>query len=674
MAYQIVVSSQSEPTVWDSGKIVSSESINVRCNKELSPNKTYFWRVRTWDADGKVSSFSQTQRFTITPAVESPAHRPNDFADRYPIVREKIRPAKLVRKDKGVYFIDFGKAAFGTIELRLSSKEAGQNIEVHLGEVLASDGSIDRQPGGSRRYRKMILSLQQGVHTYTIVIPSDTRNSSGAAIKVKEFMPDVIPFRYCELKNVPRELKEKDVKQIVAHYQFDNDAASFSSSSKVLNEVWNLCKYSIKATSFTGVYIDGDRERIPYEGDAYINQLCHYSVDREFSLARYSIEYLLAHPTWPAEWQMHMPLMAWEDYLYTGDTNLLVASYDDLAAKTLIGLEREDGLIVEDKSKMTPALKKLLHLDQDIRVVVDWPPSSKARPTGERDGYDMRAVNTVAIAFHYKDLLVMRDIASVLDKKKEVKLWETAADRVKLSFHQKFFDAKTRRYIDGEGSSHSSLHANMFALTFGLVPIEYRSDVIEFIKSRGMACSVYGSQHLLQGLYDAGAADYALSLLTATNDRSWFHMIEAVSTITMEAWDNKYKENQDWNHAWGAAPANVIPRLLMGIQPLNPGFSRIRIRPQIGSLENAFVVTPTIRGSIKLNISRKKSTWSADVTIPANTTAEFYVPVDDVSHITESKNPIGKSPFTKFLRVEQGSTIVEIRSGTYHFEAALPEL
>ena len=29
-------------------------------------------------------------------------------------------------------------------------------------------------------------------------------------------------------------------------------------------------------------------------------------------------------------------------------------------------------------------------------------------------------------------------------------------------------------------------------------------------------------------------------------------MIRVGSTITLEAWDNKFKPNQDWNHAWGA--------------------------------------------------------------------------------------------------------------------------
>ncbi len=76
----------------------------------------------------------------------------------------------------------------------------------------------------------------------------------------------------------------------------------------------------MKATSFAGVYVDGDRERIPYEADAYINQLSHYLVDSEYSLARYSHEYLLEHPTWPTEWKQHSIMMAWQDWMYTGDT------------------------------------------------------------------------------------------------------------------------------------------------------------------------------------------------------------------------------------------------------------------------------------------------------------------------------------------------------------------
>ena len=89
----------------------------------------------------------------------------------------------------------------------------------------------------------------------------------------------------------------------------------------------------------------------------------------------------------------------------------------------------------------------------------------------------------------------------------------------------------------------------------------------------------------MDALYNAGGAEYALEMLTKTDDRSWYNMIRVGSTISLEAWDNKYKPNQDWNHAWGSAPANIIPRKLMGIEPLKPAFEKLRIKPQPASLK-----------------------------------------------------------------------------------------
>jgi len=48
----------------------------------------------------------------------------------------------------------------------------------------------------------------------------------------------------------------------------------------------NFAGISIKATTFAGLYVDGDRERIPYEADAYLNQLSHYYTDNDVQMAR----------------------------------------------------------------------------------------------------------------------------------------------------------------------------------------------------------------------------------------------------------------------------------------------------------------------------------------------------------------------------------------------------
>ena len=612
---------------WDSGKIVSSQSTGIEyAGKPLLPSAMYFWKVRTWDQDGKVGLFSQVQTFR-TGRLDTSYE-----TTRYPLVTTTIQPARIVKKAKGSYFVDFGKAAFGTVELTLTSPEAGRKVEVHLGEVPASVDAIDRNPGGSRRYRMMALTLDEVTRTYRVPITPDRRNTGPQAVKMPKYIGEVMPFRYCEIVNSPCEIDASSVRQIAVHYPFNDDTSHFASSSPVLNDVWELCKHSIKATSFCGVYVDGDRERIPYEADAYINQLCHYCVDREYTMARYTHEYLITHATWPTEWILHSVLMAWADYLYTGDTDSIAHFYEDLKAKTLLSLAREDGLISTQTGLVTKDVLASIHLNGTLRDIVDWPHGNilgLQGGFGETDDFEFRPINTVVNAFHYRALVLMSRMADAIGKADDTDRFARAADKVRQSFNNRLLDKSKGIYIDGEGSTHSALHANMFPLAFGLVPPEYVRSVADFIKNRGMVCSVYGSQYLLEALYEAGEGDFALHLMTdPSTDRSWPHMVYDVgTTITLEAWDNKYKPNQDWNHAWGAAPANVIPRCLMGVQPLSPGFAKVRIKPQVGSLKSAGLDLPTVRGTIHVDFtSEPGKSFGLNVALPANVEAVVYLP------------------------------------------------
>jgi hypothetical protein len=454
----------------------------------------------------------------------------------------------------------------------------------------------------------------------------------------------------------------------------------------MLDDVWALCHYSLKATSFAGIFVDGDRERIPYEADAYIAQLGDYACNPEYTLARHTAEYLMAHATWPAEWQMHMPLVAWADYLYSGDPDFLSRYYSELGAKTLVSLERGDGLIADPAGHATPDLLARLHLPDHqppplkhlipqevlnvkqsqsapLATLTDWPP-------WESDGYEMMPVSSVTNAFHYAALRKMVRIAEALGKTEDAHSWAAKAERVYQAFDSVFFDSGHGLYVDGEGSRHSSLHANMFALAFGLVPAARLPQVAAFVKSRGMACSVYGAQYLFEALYRAGEGDYALSLMTAKGDRSWPHMIDVGSTITLEAWDDKYKPNEDWNHAWGAAPANLIPRLLMGVKPLEPGFARFRVCPQAGSLTRATLVLPTIRGTVRLEVDQPDPhSWRASLTVPANSRAEIDVPAADPADVTEGGRPALQSPEVKYLRRSGDRVVFAVSSGRYNFVA-----
>ena len=101
-------------------------------------------------------------------------------------------------------------------------------------------------------------------------------------------------------------------------------------------------------------------------------------------------------------------------------------------------------------------------------------------------------------------------------------------------------------------------------------------------------------------------------------------MLTVGSTITLEAWDAKYKPNLDWNHAWGAAPANIVPRYVLGVRPASAGFAKAVIQPQPGSLTHVEGTVATIRGPVQVVLDSQP--LALTVTIPANMTADIAVP------------------------------------------------
>lgn len=628
--YQILVASSKKSidanngNVWNSEQIRSSASTNVEYEGiPLEKGKTYYWKVRIWDDENRLIEYSEPQQFTMGGSDNYMISTENKF------VVSKIKPVNFEKRGD-FYFIDFGKAAFATIDFDYKAKRP-HTLNFRIGEEL-NGKNINRAPfkGSHIRYQEIQVDVAPGKTKYQLSIKQNKKNTlPNKAITLPEGFPILMPFRYAEVEGAQETITADDFQQLAYHTYWDETASSFESSNDILNQVWDLCKYSIKATTFSGLYVDGDRERIPYEADAYLNQLSHYTTDNEYAMARRTIEYFMEHPTWPTEWQQHVALLFHADYMYTGNTELIEKYYEDLKHKTLFELSNEEGLITSEKVTHDFMLKLGFKegYKKPLADIVDWPsagwggdPSNK----GERDGYVFKPYNTVINAFFYENMKIMAEFAKALGKTQEVLDFELRAAKVKKALNEQMFDKEHGVYIDGIGTDHASLHANMLPLAFGMVPEEHFESVVAFIKSRGMACSVYGSQFLMDGLYNAGEADYALDLLASTEERSWYNMIRIGSTITLEAWALRFKNNLDWNHAWGAVPANAIPRGLWGIKPKIPGFGVATIKPQMSVLQSSSIEVPTVLGTIKgkyIVIDARLQTY--EIEIPGNMVAEF---------------------------------------------------
>jgi hypothetical protein len=512
----------------------------------------------------------------------------------------------ITAEESNITLVDFGQVAFGNLSLTPPA-DATNTVIVHFGEALAG-GRIDRHPPGSVRHARVQVTLKGAP---LVVAPkADQRNTKQpAAVLTPPDWGVVLPFRWVEIENWPGKLSPN---QIIRRSAFASDwnetAAAFHASDEMLNRIWELCRYSIKATTFAGVYVDGDRERIAYEADAYLAQLGRYYADGDVQMARDTFDRLMANPTWPTEWAPHMIFMAYADWMQTGDTNWLAPRFAALRAKLQLDRARADGLITSSEAQIRQG------------DLVDW-------PTSERDGYVFTSVNTVVNAFHLRALALMTELARALNQTGDAVDFSAREHAARTAFQEKLFDSTRGLYRDGEGTDHCSLHANLFPLAFGITPPEFRPQAAKWLGERGMKCSVYAAQYLLEGLFENNEAERALALMAAPGDRSWRHMVESGTTITWEAWDQRYKPNQDWNHSWGAAPANLLPRFVLGAQALAPGWKRALIQPNPGMLSSAEGKVPTPLGPISIQW-KKSPHFKLSVSLPPGMTAQVQIPAD----------------------------------------------
>ncbi len=527
------------------------------------------------------------------------------------------KPVSIKRIDDNVTQIDFGKVAFGNIVMEVPKGNGKANV--HYGEKLKGK-RIDRKPPGTVRYGMTTIRRGHELGNWVVPAPVDPRNVQQAglttanppAVLVPDHWQSVIPFRWVEIEGVGDDYPFEFIRRRAAWSStWNDDASAFECSDETLNRIWDLCKYSIKATTFAGVYVDGDRERIPYEADAYLNQLSHYTTDDDVTMAARSFDWLMENGTWPTEWSPHMVFMAYAEWMYSGDNDWLKHRYESLKSKTLLHRSADDGLV------------RSAEIDQIRHDIVDWPKK-------ERDGFVFTEINTVVNAFHIAALERMSEMAKAVGKDEDAAAFLARAELARETFQKTLFDDKAGIYRDGIGTDHSSIHANFFPLAFDLVPEDRKEGVLKWLQQKDMQCSVYAAQYFMESLFNNGSDEKAIDLITADGDRSWKHMVNSGTTISWEAWGMKYKANQDWNHAWGAAPANLLPRFVLGAQTASPGWGTAVIRPCPAGLKFARGKVPTPLGPVSIDW-KNESSFQLQLALPDGMKARIELPATEGS-------------------------------------------
>ena len=535
------------------------------------------------------------------------------FIDR--VVRgEAAAPVSVTTNAAGNLLVDFGRHAAGWIEVDAAAPGPYTFV---WGEMIDAKGSIQTNAFFTRKQGTLRCACTHDSFAGTGWTRVPYKTGNGGVFRPEAVGPfgTVMPFRWLEVVRAPFPITARNVRQVPIYYPYDMAEEAFACDSPELVRVHDFCKHTIRATTYMGKFIDGDRERLPYEADSYITQLGTYAITSDHTLVRAMADYFATHTTWPTEWKQFFIRIVHDDWMYSGKTDLVRKHYDLMKdVKAWRNLRRADGLLVTPGEKMTKSPDGGRVCD-----IVDW---GKCY----RDGFVFTEVNAVINALHYRNLRELAEMARAIGKADDAAMFEAEAAQTFAAYQRVLFDPAAGRYRDGVGTDHATVQGNAMALAGGVVPPERVRAVADYVASKGFTCSTYMAQFVLDALFAGGRADEAIRLMTSSQHRSWLGMMAKGATITMEFWDLTLEEPgrvPDMNHAWSTAPLNMISRRVLGVTPLEPGFAEISVCPRPGPLKNLSGTVPTARGPVRLEMVRAGDHWRVSLETPAPTTFDF---------------------------------------------------
>ena len=543
------------------------------------------------------------QNDTFLPVVIKPAPHP-----LLPFPGENVEcylcPAVSVteQRDSGILLVDLGREIIGGLQLSINVP-AECEITLRYGEELNDDGSV--------KYRMRTSN----VYTERWLCSPDVPVMQNYGM---------MTYRYIEIVDCPVPLTAQNICGIAMRRPFDEDLSSFTCVNDTLCELYETFKYAICATN-QDLYVDSQsRERCAYEGDVLINMLSAYTYETPGMLPRFSSRYLLTHRTWPAEYELTTIRTIALDYLYTGNRALIRECYDRL--RDILARETPD-----EQTGLMP--RRTANQHGWNAILVDW-------PTPSRDGYDTvnAHFNTVYNAFYFAILSDMEFIAKELGRENDRRDYRAAKEALREAMLTHLYDEEMGAFrdgltVDGTPIEHYAQHATVFPLYAGVCEAGVADACARYIIGQGdIRTSVYGAYFLMEALYGAGFGNYATALLADDGStpgvHSWAASLATKDiTIAPEAWYVEEKNNMTFSHPWGSAPASLIARCMFGIRPTSPGFRTFQVRPLVGDLSYATIRVPTVKGTVRVSIGQNSEAYEIEVTIPANTVADIYVPV-----------------------------------------------
>jgi len=187
---------------------------------------------------------------------------------------------------------------------------------------------------------------------------------------------------------------------------------------------------------------------------------------------------------------------------------------------------------------------------------------------------------------------------------------------------------------------------------------------------------------LCQALSDYGYLDEAYLLLNRKEYPSWLYPVTKGATTIWERWDGTKPDGSfqnpsmnSFNHYAYGAIGDWMYRVVAGIEidEKQPGYKHILIQPRPGGgLTYAKASVETPYGHVESGWKLADGKMALHVEVPPNTTTTLRLPKAKLEQVTEGGKALAGRADLLGVRQAGDDVIVEVGSGKYEFESALP--
>ena len=520
---------------------------------------------------------------------------------------EAIIPQEMIKINDTTYLYDLGRNIAGVSQISVTGDE-GTIIKLKHTERLSTAGRAD----GSN------INVYYRGNKSTDPFQTDIFILSGKG--EEQFMPkfNYKGFRYVEVSSSnPIQLEKNNLTGYFMHSDVPS-AGIIEASNPLINKLWWATNNSYLSNLFGYPTDCPQREKNGWTGDA------HFAIETGL----YNFDGITIYEKWLADhrdeqqpngilpdiiptggwgygtdngvdWTSTIAIIPWNIYLYYGDSKLLADCYYNIKRYVnYIDSRSPEGLTSWGRG--------------------DWVP---VRSQSNKE--------LMSSIYYYVDTKILADAAKLFGKQDDFNHYSVLAQKIKRSINKKYLNKETGIYANGTQTEQS------MPLMWDVVPADMRQlvadNLAEKVEENGfhLDVGVHGAKALLFALSENGYAEAAYKVAVQDEYPSWGWWIVNGATTLLENWDLKAESDISDNHMMFGAVGGWFYRGLGGIYPdaNNPGFKNVLLKPSFISALNGIEVShQSPYGKITSAWKHQKNIVIYRVIIPANSTADFYIP------------------------------------------------